>query len=68
MAPVPGIAGEADVQSTLTDEQIDEWVRRRLEARKAKDFKESDRIRDHLAAQGIVLEDKPGGKTQWRRG
>ena len=33
-------------------------------ARKAKNFKESDRIRDELAAKGIVLKDGPGG-TSW---
>ncbi len=33
-----------------------------------KNFKESDRIRDLLAAAGVLLEDQPGGKTLWRRG
>ena len=33
---------------------------------KAKDFKTSDRIRDELLAQGILLEDGPKGTT-WRR-
>jgi cysteinyl-tRNA synthetase len=39
---------------------------RRL-AREAKNFAESDRIRDELAAQGVVLEDGAHGTT-WRRG
>jgi cysteinyl-tRNA synthetase len=34
-------------------------------ARKAKDFKESDRIRDELLAQGIALKDNPDGTTSW---
>jgi cysteinyl-tRNA synthetase len=38
----------------------------RTAARAAKNFAESDRIRDELAAAGIILEDSPGGTT-WRR-
>jgi cysteinyl-tRNA synthetase len=42
-------------------------VSKRLDARKNKDFGEADRIRDALAAQGVILEDRPGGRTEWRR-
>ncbi len=45
---------------------IDELVAARIAARAAKNFVESDRIRDELTAQGIVLEDSPAGTT-WRR-
>jgi len=41
-------------------------IAERLEARANKDWAGSDRIRDELAAQGIVLEDGGGGTT-WRR-
>ena len=37
----------------------------RAAARKAKDFAEADRIRDQLAAEGVILEDQ-SGKTRWR--
>jgi cysteinyl-tRNA synthetase len=48
-----------------TDAEIDALVAARTAARKAKDFKESDRIRDELQARGVVLEDGPQG-TRWR--
>ncbi len=51
----------------LEDGAIDALIVARRAARAAKNFAEGDRIRDHLAAAGIVIEDKPGGLTQWRR-
>jgi cysteinyl-tRNA synthetase len=41
-------------------------VEQRNAARKAKNFKESDRIRDGLAALGIELEDRKDGTTAWK--
>jgi cysteinyl-tRNA synthetase len=63
------ITAKASVQAnaTVTNPRIDELVRRRSEARKAKDFAEADKIRFQLATEGIVLEDKPDGTTEWRR-
>jgi cysteinyl-tRNA synthetase len=49
------------------DAEIEAAIAARQAARKAKDFKESDRIRDELKAKGVVLEDGPKGTT-WRRG
>ena len=44
-------------------EKVDELVAARLSARKAKDFKESDRIRDELASMGVALKDAKDPKT-----
>ncbi len=63
-----GEASTGAAGSSLTDAAIDQLIVDRAEARKAKNFKESDRIRDVLAASGVALEDQPGGKTLWRRG
>jgi cysteinyl-tRNA synthetase len=52
----------------LTDAEIQVLLEARRGARAAKNFAESDRIRDELAAKGVLLEDKPGGATEWRRG
>jgi cysteinyl-tRNA synthetase len=49
-------------------EEVERMIEERRAAKKAKDFTTADRIRDDLAAQGVVLEDKPGGVTEWRRG
>ncbi|MBO7380968.1 MAG: cysteine--tRNA ligase [Neisseriaceae bacterium] len=50
----------------LSDEKINELIAERTIARKNKNWAESDRIRDELAGQGIILEDK-AGETSWRR-
>jgi len=52
---------------SISDAGIEALLAARQAARAAKNFAESDRIRDQLAAAGILLEDKAGGATQWRR-
>jgi cysteinyl-tRNA synthetase len=48
------------------DEDVEALIEKRNEARKERNFEESDRIRDELVARGILLEDTPKG-TIWKR-
>lgn len=56
------VAGDA-----LTDQAIQVLIDQRTEAKKNRDFALADSLRDQLHEQGIELEDKAGGVTQWRR-
>jgi len=58
--------GAAGAAGTL-ENRIDALVAKRSEARRARDFRLADKIRTELAMEGIVLEDKPDGTTEWRR-
>ena len=55
-----------DTKDSL-DEEIENLIQRRVEARKNKNWAEADRIRDELSARHVVLEDTPQG-TKWHIG
>jgi len=48
-----------------TKAEIDALIRDRLAARAEKNWAESDRIRDQLAAMGVMLKDNKDGTTTW---
>ncbi len=50
---------------SISEEEIEQMIRERDEARKRKDWKRADEIRAELFRKGIVLEDTPKG-TVWR--
>ena len=52
--------------AALDAAQIASRIAARATARAGRRFDEADRIRDELAAEGVVLEDKPDGETIWR--
>jgi cysteinyl-tRNA synthetase len=62
-APEAFVRGAQDSGSV----DVDGLVQERIDAKKSKNFARADEIRKQLDAAGIVLEDKPGGLTEWRR-
>lgn len=74
LSRVLGLEVEAEAETSpsqetdgLSDADIEALILARKEARKAKNYAESDRIRDELKAKGITLIDAPGGVTRWHR-
>jgi cysteinyl-tRNA synthetase len=53
--------------TSLSDAEINRKVDERVEAKKTKDFKKADEIRQFLASHGILIEDKPDGTSRWKR-
>ena len=52
--------------AALSDEQIEELVAKHSTARKSKDFKTSDAVRNQLLEQGVILENTKDG-VRWKR-
>ena len=57
----------AGASAGTDDAEVDSLVKQRDAFKRQRNYKEADRIRDLLAAQGIVIEDTPQG-ARWRRG
>jgi len=60
-----GFVPEA-IGSDISDDYINEQIEKRIAAKKSRDFKAADKIREELKALGIIIEDTPSG-TKWRR-
>lgn len=60
------VFGLSFASEELLDDEIEQLISERNQARKEKNFSRSDEIRDLLKEQGIILEDTPQG-TRWKR-
>ena len=58
---------EQDATAAMSEDEIEDLIKQRTEAKGARDFALADQIRDQLKLAVFVLEDIPGGSTQWRR-
>ncbi len=65
--PVAFLQGATAADGQPDTAAIEARIAARVAAKQAKDYAEADRIRAELLAEGVVLEDKPGGATEWRR-
>ena len=60
------VLGIADFPEDSISAEVEGWIEKRNAARRNKDFKKADEIRQNLLSQGIVLEDTPAG-TRWKK-
>lgn len=70
LSQVLGLEAQPNLSTSedkFSEPAIAALIKERQAARQAKNYAESDRIRDQLKAQGITLIDQPGGGTRWLR-
>ena len=64
---VADISDRKVVEDKISNVQIEDLIQQRIEAKKAKNYQEGDRIREELKALGITLVDQKDGTTRWLR-
>ncbi len=65
ISPKEWFKGDVVVEASAID--IIQKIKDRINAKKERNWVEADRIRKELSDQGILLEDKPDGTTDWRK-
>lgn len=65
--PADFLQGEAK-EGGLSNDAIEAMIQQRADAKAGKDYAESDRIRDELASQGVILKDSREGTSWYREG
>ena len=63
---VDSVFGIMQFEQEAIDKEIEDLIIKREEARKNKEFKIADKIRDELKDKGVILDDTPQG-TRWKR-
>ena len=66
MMELSKVLGILEKEDEILEDEITQLIEKRTEARKNKDYKLSDEIRDVLKGKGIVLEDTSDG-VKWKR-
>ena len=64
---VANISDRQVASDNISEVQIEALIQQRIEAKKAKNYQEGDRLRDELKALGITLVDQKDGTTRWIR-
>ncbi len=64
---VANISDREVIEENISEEQIEDLIEQRIEAKKAKNYREGDRLRDNLKSLGITLIDQKDGTTRWIR-
>ncbi|NPC90816.1 cysteine--tRNA ligase [Bacillus sp. WMMC1349] len=64
---ISSVLGFSLQEQELLNQEVEELIEKRNEARRNRDFATSDNIRDQLKSMNIILEDTPQG-TRWKRG
>ena len=64
---VADISDRKTIENKISDVQIEDLIQQRVEAKKAKNYQEGDRIREELKALDITLVDQKDGTTRWLR-
>lgn len=64
---IASVLGLTMGEQELLDQDVEELIEKRNEARRNRDFALSDQIRDQLKSMNIILEDTAQG-TRWKRG
>ena len=62
---VADISDRKTIEDKISNVQIEDLIQKRIEAKKAKNYQEGDRIREELKALGITLVDQKDGTTRW---